>query len=64
MAVNSRDCGPAVNAVVWTLFPFAVTAVALRISSPTRRKNGLGWDDYLMLLSLVCPEERSCNLLM
>ena len=53
MNVTPGDSGPAVNAVIWTLFVFAAVAVALRINARARRQHRFGWDDYVMVLSLV-----------
>ena len=45
--------GPAINITIWVLFVFAAMAIGLRVHARTRRHHRLGWDDYLMSLSLV-----------
>ena len=53
MVYDQEDSGCALNAVIWTLFVLAVIAIALRIRSRARRKDHFGWDDWVMVFSLV-----------
>ena len=59
MSGTSGDSGPAINVVLWLLFAVAFIAVVLRVNARTRRNHQLGWDDYLMIFSLVSQLEPS-----
>jgi len=43
----------AIHIACWILWGLAAVAVALRFIARIRRKHGFGWDDHIMLLSLI-----------
>ena len=45
--------GPSLLTLAWTLQALAIVAVALRIWLRSGLRNGVSWDDYFMVASLV-----------
>lgn len=54
MATNCQENnGPGLMAFFWAMLSIATLVVALRLYFKRRRINCIGWDDYLIVLSLV-----------
>lgn len=48
--------GPNANVIIITCFALAVVAVPLRLAARKAIKTPLWWDDYLIILALVCVQ--------
>jgi hypothetical protein len=48
-----EDRGPPLLILAWTLLAVAIVTVALRIRFRRGLRNGISWDDYFIVASLV-----------
>lgn len=57
--VNPNDLGrgPMIVGLTWTFTILAMTAVALRIYVRKTVTKALGWDDWIMLVAVVCIQQ-------
>lgn len=59
---QQEDRTPEVRAILVILLPMTIIAVALRFLSRRLAKARIWWDDWLVLLSLVCcPQPFMCR---
>jgi hypothetical protein len=54
MAAGVPDNGPVIVGVTWWLTFFCGAFLGTRIYAKLSRKQGLWWDDHILILSWVC----------
>jgi hypothetical protein len=57
----TANLGPQLNGITWFLFGSATVFMTLRLYCKFLNGRGFWWDDYVLVLSWVCPQSPSHN---
>lgn len=54
LRLAGQDNGPVIVGVTWFLCAFSGVFLGLRLYAKASRRQGLWWDDYILVFSWVC----------